>query len=119
MVAVAQALSRLPDSKVSECCAGSPCGAKTLMPTGASAKRTDALKGAARLRLVRLRAALPLLTGRPGPLLGLAPLGTGRASLPASGSSKPSRSIDVRPYDPFSIEWIVLGSVHHDRGRGA
>jgi hypothetical protein len=20
----------------------------------------------------------------------------------------------VRPYDPFSVEWIVLGSVHHD-----
>ena len=57
-------------------------------------------------------------SGRPGPLLGLALLGTGLASLPASGSSKPSRSGGVRPYDPVSVEWIVLGSAHHDLGRG-
>jgi transposase len=42
-------------------------------------------------------------SGRPGPSLGLAPLGTGLDSLPASGSSKPSRSGGVRPYDPFNV----------------
>jgi hypothetical protein len=57
-------------------------------------------------------------SGRPGALRRRAPLGTGLASLPASGSSKPSRSGGVRPYDPFNIAWIVLGSVHHDLGRG-
>ena len=37
------------------------------------------------------------------------PLRTGRASLPASGSSKPSRSGGARPYDPLSIEWASAG----------
>jgi hypothetical protein len=58
------------------------------------------------------------LSGRPGALRRRAPLGTGLASLPASGSSKPLGSGGVRPYDPFNVEWIVLGSVHRDRGRG-
>jgi hypothetical protein len=61
---------------------------------------------------------VPLTAGRPGPLLGLAPLGTGRANFSASGSSKPSRSGGVRPYDPSSVARTVLGSVHHNRGRG-
>ena len=57
-------------------------------------------------------------SGKPGTLLCRAPLGTGLATFTASGSSKPDGFGGVRPYDPLSVEWVVRGSVHRDRGRG-
>jgi hypothetical protein len=64
---------------------------------------------------IRLR---PVVAGRPGALLRLAPLRTGRATFTASGSGKPSWSVDVTSYDPLNLGRVVRGSVHHDRGRG-
>ena len=59
-----------------------------------------------------------LASGRPGASRRRAPLRTGRASLPASGSSKPWR---VRQRDVVrSARWerVVRGSVHRDVRRG-
>jgi hypothetical protein len=55
--------------------------------------------------------------GRPDPLLGPAPRGTGLATFTASGSSRPVRSDHARPYDSLNGERVVRRSTHRGRGR--
>ena len=70
---------------------------------------------------IRRRAAVttrvPPRLGRPDPLLGPAPRGTGLATFTASGSSRPVRSDHARPYDSLNWERVVRRSTHRGHGR--
>ena len=62
---------------------------------------------------------LPRWLGRPDPLLGPAPRGTGLATFTASGSSRPVRSDHARPYDSLNRERVVRRSTHRGHDRSA
>jgi hypothetical protein len=59
----------------------------------------------------------PERSGRPSASQRWAPLGTGRATFTASGSSRPVRSDHARPYDPLNRERVVRRSTHRGHGR--